>query len=455
MYGSKARNLIKLSCHGVNVPKTWVIRNNYPLSILKENNINLSDREEVYNFFENKFNRYQELFEEVDTFLKNNKLIKRYAVRSSQEFEDGKENSFSGLFYTELNIGNTANIVNSIIKCWKESFNVGVMEYSKKDKDFKPSPCSVIIQEFIMSDKSGVTFKTEDNIIVDSNFGLAKSIVDGNTGTDEWIINAKNNETISFFSNKETINIPIRARINPNQGEKINYKEYTDLKVEKFDNINNVIEVTLPEQLKQLKSLDKKELNILINECNRVSKILNIEYYDIEWTFEEGRLYILQCRPLTKLLNIQDRNNCKKHSDFSIGLVSGEATGKAIFVRDDKDISKFESRSILVTKRLAGNILLAANKAIGCMIESKSPLSHSAIIARELGIPVIGNIKLENVKDGEVYYINGSTGEYKIVNGSYKDIERSNKKSVEKIKNEDTVKYIKDMLYKFEQDIIK
>lgn len=457
MYGSKAGNLIKLSSNGVAVPKTWVIRNNYPLSILKKNNIDLYNKEEVYNFFENEFTNYIELYNEVEKFIKLNKEIKRYAIRSSQEYEDGEETSFSGLFYTELNVGNVANITNSIIKCWKESFNEGLLEYSKKNKKFKPTPCAVIIQQFIMSDKSGVIFRSNDDIIIDSNFGLAKSIVDGETGTDEWIINSKNEEIISYTSNKEKMNIPITSRVNPNINELINYKNYIGVKVKDFNNEDTVLEVELSQQLKETPSLNNEEIKLLINKCNIVSKILNIKNFDIEWTFDNGSLYILQCRPLTKLLELDNRPSHKPdnlNSDFGIGLVRGEAIGIAIKVYDDSTAINFPEGAILVTKRLAGNTLLSASKAIGCIIESKSPLSHSAIIARELGIPVIGNVKLDKIKDGERYYINGMTGEYRVTTVLEIDKEDIKNSQERIIKDKKTRENIRKMLSKFDQDIV-
>ena len=457
MYGSKAGNLIKLSSNGVVVPKTWVIRNNYPLSILEKNHVDLYNKEDVYNFFENEFTSYTELYSEVEEFLKLNKEIKRYAIRSSQEYEDGEETSFSGLFYTELNLGNVADITNSIIKCWKESFNEGLLEYSKKNKRFKPTPCAVIIQQFIMSDKSGVIFKSNDDIIIDSNFGLAKSIVDGETGTDEWIINSKTEKVVSYISNKEKMNIPITSRVNPNINELVDYKNYKELKVKDFNNEDTVLEVELSKQLKETPSLNNEEIKLLVNKCDIVSKILNIKNFDIEWTFENNILYILQCRPLTKLLDLNNKivyMSNSLNSNYGIGLVKGEAIGIATKVYDDNTAINFKKGSILVTKKLVGNTLLSASKAIGCIIESKSPLSHSAIIARELGIPVIGNVNLEEIKDGERYYINGITGEYRITTNIEMDNEGKKSSKEKRIKDRKTRENIKKILITFNQDII-
>lgn len=156
--------------------------------------------------------------------------------------------------------------------------------------------------------------------------------------------------------------------------------------------------------------MSETEIEKLLKVCESVSKILNIKNYDIEWTIDEkGNIYILQCRPITTKFEVgkMEQNENKK---FGIGLVNGEVIGKVIRIIDENTAKKFEQGSILVTKRLSGYSLMAANKAIGCIIESKSPLSHSAIIARELGIPVVGNVDINSICNNERYYINGKTG---------------------------------------------
>lgn len=411
----------------------------------------------IQNFFKQfPQKEYKKLYDIVSNFISRNKDIKRFAIRSSQLYEDGKNNSFSGLFYTKLNVGNVADIVNAIIACWTESYNIGVIEYSKRNNDFKAIPCSVIIQQFIFSNKAGVIFKLDDRIVLDSNFGLAKSIVDGDTGCDEWIVSNNNFKIIDYFNNKENINIPITRRVNPNKGDIINYQNYEDLVVKKFDNTSTVIQVELPNKLRKIKSMDKNEIMELINKCNEVSKILKIKNYDIEWTFDEkGELYILQCRPITTKFTVAHQIKKEKES-YGIGLVNGETSGIAFKVFDEKTAHEFKKGNILVTKRLAGSSLLAANKACGCMIESKSPLSHSAIIARELKIPVIGNINIDDIKNGELYYINGKTGEYRIQRGDKNKIQNIKSRKVKKIVLENEVKKIlSENIYSFNQDIFE
>ncbi len=60
--------------------------------------------------------------------------------------------------------------------------------------------------------------------------------------------------------------------------------------------------------------------------------------------------------------------------------------------------------------------LFPTSKAI--LVERGSSLSHSAIIARELGIPAIVNIKsiMSKLNDGDFVEIDGSQGTVSILN---------------------------------------
>jgi len=440
-FGGKASNLFKMEEKGISIPKTWVISNNYPLFLYKEYNIDSNDIKSVQEFLENLPRKvYKEIFEEVSGFIKNNREIKRFAVRSSQTYEDGKENSFSGLFYTGLNISKPGEMVDEIIRCWKESYNEGVIEYSKRVSEFKIVPCSVIIQQFIQSEKSGVSFRWNDRIIIDSNYGLAKAIVDGETGCDELIINNSNKEIISYTTNKSYAIIPINSRVNPNLGENVKYSNLINLEVAEFDNTTSILKVKLNEETKNNKVLDENEINELLNTCEKVAQELCIENYDIEWTFSGEKLYILQCRPLTKPISVKKIN---LGTGLGLGLVSGEATGVALKIENEKDLEKITTNNfILITNKLYGGTILAANKASGCILQSKSPLSHSAIIAREIGIPVVGAVDLNEIIEGEIYYINGETGDYKIIDKIEENTEKIiQNKNIDRVKISDFDEY--------------
>ena len=187
--------------------------------------------------------------------LKNCKENQIYAVRSSCKSEDSKSKSFAGHFYSEIGV----------------SYSNIYKAYQKVISSFKNEEGAVIIQEFIPSEKSGVIF-TDDgssNMVINSNFGVCKTVVEG-WECDELLVSKK-----GIILNREYPKI----------------KESLIWKHKKF----------IKNKEKQF-SLNSKEINQLIEKCQEIENIMNCPQ-DIEWCFYNEKLYILQSRPITALIN--------------------------------------------------------------------------------------------------------------------------------------------------------
>ncbi len=158
--GNKTLNLKKCVDWGFNVPQFVAI----PSFISKELLSNQSLRNKVV--------------EEIRAVLKNEK----YAVRSSALIEDGVKQSLAGQFLTKTNIGST-ELDQSIIDVLTQA-NV----YLKGDLD----AFSIIIQEYIASDISGVTFTRNPNgnreMILEYGFCEGEKIVSGAIKPEKLIV---------------------------------------------------------------------------------------------------------------------------------------------------------------------------------------------------------------------------------------------------------------------------
>ena len=69
--------------------------------------------------------------------------------------------------------------------------------------------------------------------------------------------------------------------------------------------------------------------------------------------------------------------------------------------------------AVLVGKTISPSTLfeLRANRVAGIVTESGSPLSHTAIVARSLGLPaVMGIHDLSDIAPGEILIVNGTRG---------------------------------------------
>ena len=416
--GNKALNLKNLTKQNINVPKSWVLSSEIFMNILKQKGFNITKNgiyiDDILNvriYFEKNFLKeyYFQLYNEIE-YIKYNTKIKSFAVRSSGNIEDSQKNSLSGVFESYLNISKIANIIFSIQSCILNSIREEVIDYMKNNKIVYIKPCSVILQEFIYSYKSGVIFKDCEKKIINMNYGMNKYIVDGIGNIDEVILDLNDNIIKNKHGKKSAI-FPVFSKTNPRVNEVINIEIIEQpTKVITSNLEENYIEVEIQQETREV--LKKEELEELLFQCSKVSKILHCSNYDIEWTFDRDRLYILQCRPLT-VDKVCIDYEIKKNK--ALGLVSGEYIGKAKKVNNLEEAKEFKQGEILVAKTLNKNVLMALSKAGACMISAKSPLSHSSILAREREIPTIGAINIDDIENNKIYKVDGKTGEYFMV----------------------------------------
>jgi pyruvate,water dikinase len=95
-----------------------------------------------------------------------------------------------------------------------------------------------------------------------------------------------------------------------------------------------------------------------------------------------------------------------------IAVSSGTATGIARIVRTPTDASRLQQGDVLVAPSTDPGWTPLFLRASAIVMETGGFLSHGAIVAREYGIPAVGNIPgiLNMLHDGEPISVNGSTG---------------------------------------------
>ena len=93
------------------------------------------------------------------------------------------------------------------------------------------------------------------------------------------------------------------------------------------------------------------------------------------------------------------------------GCSAGKVEARARVVRDPRKES-LEPGEILVARHTDPGWIAVFANASAIVVERGSLLSHSAIVARELGIPCVVGVKgvLDWVKSGERLVVDGATG---------------------------------------------
>ncbi len=109
-----------------------------------------------------------------------------YAVRSSSTKEDTGTLSFAGQYETFLNVKGTQKIVDAVINCYKSLFSPTVLSYlSANGIDAEGLKMAVVIQKMVHADYSGVAFTVnpisgnDKTIIIEAVKGLGESLVGG------------------------------------------------------------------------------------------------------------------------------------------------------------------------------------------------------------------------------------------------------------------------------------
>ena len=100
------------------------------------------------------------------------------------------------------------------------------------------------------------------------------------------------------------------------------------------------------------------------------------------------------------------------------GCSAGQVQAKARVIRDPRT-EALEPADILVARHTDPGWIAVFSNASAIVVERGSLLSHSAIVARELGIPCVVGLKgaTQWIEDGETVRVNGATGEVERVDG--------------------------------------
>ena len=258
--GGKAYNLDILTKNGINVPKWFVITSTEEI-------------DKILPLTPNPSPSRGEGFEVL------------YAVRSSAVGEDGSGNSFAGQMESFLYV--KPEDIKARIQDVIESANSDRIKFYREQNGLSNEDIKVgvIVQEMINSDVSGVAFSSNpitgkrNEILISSVFGLGEGLVSGELNAD----------TYSVENGKITKNIVKKPY-------KIVFDDEKGFGTKQVENKNPSASSLTDEQIKEI--------------AQEVKKIVQIygKPQDIEWAYEDGKLYILQARPITTLENIPDKS---------------------------------------------------------------------------------------------------------------------------------------------------
>lgn len=291
------------------------------------------------------------------------KMNKKFEIDMSVSVRSSPIVSMPGMMDTVLNVNNYKHLRKSIKQVFNSWYNKRAHIYREKHGISHDFGMSVIIQTMVLGNKNN---QSGTGVIFSRNPNNGKEGIVG-----EYLINSQGEDIV--LGNKTPINIE-------------------NLKVD------------FPDVYSQLEKYAKKlELHFQ-----------NIQ--DIEFTFEDRFLYILQTRNVKKPIN-KDIYEIKDKNDLEIiakGIPSsyGAATGKAVFSCEKAKLLKEQGEQvILIRPETSPEDIEGIIACDGIITLRGGATSHAAIVARSMNKPCICGCGNLNIKELEWLTIDGSTGD--------------------------------------------
>ena len=200
------------------------------------------------------------------------------AVRSSAIGEDSEAASFAGQHLTLLNVRHEDAVHSAVLKVRESALADSAGEYRRNlGMDAKPS-IAVVVQRMIEPDCAGVMF-TRDPLsganerVIEAAWGLGEAVVAGLVVPDNFALDAAGKVLRRRVGEKD-----IALRSNPEGGTH---------------------EEAVSEERIHAPCLNDAQLH----ELHRLAGLCENHFgpgLDLEWAFSAGRLYLLQCRAMTR-----------------------------------------------------------------------------------------------------------------------------------------------------------
>ena len=200
-----------------------------------------------------------------------------FAVRSSAVDEDGAAASFAGQHLTVLNVHSAADVPAAVREVWWSANSNSAITYRQRVGLLTRPSVGVVVQTLLDPDVAGVMFTEHpvtgaDERLIEASWGLGEAVVAGLVIPDHFRLDRSGRVLESKAGRKR-----IAIRSLPNGGT--------------FE------QQVSPSQVNQI-CLDDVQLASLGELALRCEKVYGPRR-DIEWAFQQGTLYLLQCRAVT------------------------------------------------------------------------------------------------------------------------------------------------------------
>jgi len=201
------------------------------------------------------------------------------AVRSSATVEDLAAASSAGQQSTFLNVRDEGHLLQAVVECWASLWSPRAVIYRARQGAQQALAMAVVVQRMVDAESAGVAFSQdpvtgEATVVIEAALGLGEAVVGGDSDVDRY--------TVSKASGQE-VGPAVVARKPHKWGMAAG---------------GGLQRIELPEDAQNVRVLATEG----VKQIGRA--VLALEQHfgcpqDMEWAWAEGKLYILQSRPVT------------------------------------------------------------------------------------------------------------------------------------------------------------
>jgi len=413
--GGKGANLGEMTKAKVPVPPGFIVTADAYFYFLKEAKLTEKIRRYLKNLDPKDSKRLEEVASQIKELINEAPMppeiaeeIKQayrklgkglVAVRSSATAEDLPEASFAGQQRTFLNVHGELEVVVAVQGCWASLFEPRAIFYrAQHGFDHLKIGIAVPVQKMVQSEAAGVMFtlepmsNDESKIVIEAAYGLGETVVSGDLTPDLYIID------------KEGLRILDKS---------IAKQEWQLVKNPAGDEEENNIKVPVPVSDQARQKLTDEDIIALAKIAKGIEDLYQFPQ-DIEWAKEQGKLYIVQTRPVTTLKPPSEPEEEVEGVQLLSGIPAspGIAAGLSQIVYHASEINKVEEGEVLVAEMTTPDFVPAMKRAVGIVTDRGGRTCHAAIVSRELGVPcVVGTGNATKVlKEEQLITVDGSKG---------------------------------------------
>lgn len=205
------------------------------------------------------------------------------AVRSSGTAEDLADTSFAGLHDTYLDVRGPDAVAHAVKRCWASMWTARATHYRHNAGiDHAGVRIAVIVQQMVESVASGVLFTANpltaqtEQLVINANWGLGESVVSGIATPDSWVLDTGTLRPVERTLGAKELMI-----------------------VRDPDAAHGTVTLETPAEDRKRFTLTDDQLAELGELGRRVQAHYDGLPQDIEWALADGRVYLLQSRPVT------------------------------------------------------------------------------------------------------------------------------------------------------------